>query len=174
MVRKIKNAMKVYLGKSYQSNPDTVVAINSYLKKNKVEIAKYEGGAYDPDLIIKHDPDFVVIIPPYFSQKELEQVEDLEENSFYMGKGNDSEGRKLPERTYFVVPDPKFEIGDTINLCKADECEIEIKEHEPRRTWSKIRYDDTKLIKLSDLISPKTEEENTKKDPGNIDDLDFL
>jgi hypothetical protein len=156
--------MKIYLGKSYQSNPDLVVAINSILKKNKVEIVKYSGGAYDPDLIVNHDPNYVLIIPPNFTQSELEEIQDREQNTFYIGKGIDSESRKLPERTFFVIPDPNFEIGDTIKIVPVAGCTIEIKEYEPRRTWSKITPDDLAVTTINAILEPKISSANKKDD----------
>ncbi|HKL43431.1 MAG TPA: hypothetical protein VJ962_12695 [Clostridia bacterium] len=156
--------MKVYLGKSYQSNPDLVVATNSLLNKNKVEIVKYAGGAYDPDLIINHDPDYVLIIPPYFTQSELEEIEDRERDSFYIGKGNDSESRKLPERTFFVIPDPNFEIGDIIKIVSVAGCTIEIKEYEPRRTWTKVTPNHLAVTTINAMLDPEKSSANKKDD----------
>lgn len=166
--------MKVYLGKSYQSNTEIVITLNDILRKNNVAIFKYQGGKYDPEIIQKADPDYVIIIPPMFTKKELEQIEDRVEHSFYIGKGNDSEARKLPGKTYFVIPDPDFEIGDNIKLINTESCTIEVKEYDFQRTFSKVEYNPEEVIDIRKLFD---EEDNNPTDDkhhmrsGSLDDF---
>ena len=80
---------KIYISKSNACHLDDLIAVRTFLSDYNCEILEYNGGKYDPDLILTAD---LIVVVPHREQ------EGAKENTFFVGKGQYSEANKFDDK----------------------------------------------------------------------------
>ena len=110
--------MKVYISKSNQANMDDLISLRTILKKENHEILEFNGGAYDPGLLLKADQ--LMILPPMENKiKNLDGKGEVR-----IGKGNYTEVSRFLEvkenNPVFMFKDGKEYLVTNINRTNED------------------------------------------------------